>query len=208
MWVARACTLSPHFVPFTLRPHTLSLRFVESPDTEVRRNENDPAQPGGGERGAFSFSFSFSSSSSSSSSRPGTADPAGTTGTADGYRQDRQVATGSMAIDKCCPMWRGHSCLRTSTRADRNVCPTLPRSIACRASRDGFALPVLARLCGSCPCTRRQSATAVIQADRRRIPRLYPAPSGLVVHLPIPQGVALGWYITPLQGCHQRHPQP
>ena len=40
-WVLRAHnTLSPHLVStlclFTLRLHTLSLRFVESPDTEVR----------------------------------------------------------------------------------------------------------------------------------------------------------------------------
>ena len=35
-----------------------------------------------------------------------------------------------MASARCCPVWRGHSCLRGSARADRNVCPTLPRSIA------------------------------------------------------------------------------
>ena len=52
-WVLHAYTLSTHFVSHTLSPH-----FVESPDTEVRCNEKDPAQPGGGERGAFSSSSS------------------------------------------------------------------------------------------------------------------------------------------------------
>ncbi|MGI6098156.1 MAG: hypothetical protein ACOYD3_00195 [Kiritimatiellia bacterium] len=64
----------------TLRPHTSSLRFVESPDTEIRCNENGPAVPGE-VRGAFS--------SSSSSSIPGTAVPAGTAGTAGGWRLHR-----------------------------------------------------------------------------------------------------------------------
>ena len=78
----------------------------------------------------------------------------------------RQVATGSMASDKCRPEWRGHSCLRASTRADRNVCPTLSRSIAA-ASRDGVAPPVLARLCGSTPNTRPPSTTATPGDPRR-----------------------------------------
>ena len=46
--------------------------------------------------------------------------------------------------------WRGHSCLRGAARAGRNACHTLPRSIAA-ASRDGVALPALARLCGNFP---------------------------------------------------------
>ena len=62
-----------HALSDTLRLHTLSLRFVESPDTEVRCYENSSAEPGG-ERGT------------SSSSIPGTADPAGTAGTAGGWR--------------------------------------------------------------------------------------------------------------------------
>ena len=65
------------------------------------------------------------------------------------------------AFSGAAPGWRGHSCLRTSTRADRNVCPTLPRSIAA-ASRDGVAPSVLARLCRSDPVTRRQATTACI----------------------------------------------
>ena len=32
---------------------------------------------------------------------------------------------------------------------------------------------------------------------------LYRAPTGLVINCPIPQGVALGWYVTPLQGLHE-----
>jgi len=48
-------TLCLRTLSVTLRPCTLSLRFVESPDTEVRCYENGPAEPGG-ERGAFSSS--------------------------------------------------------------------------------------------------------------------------------------------------------
>jgi hypothetical protein len=33
--------------------------------------------------------------------------------------------------------------------------------------------------------------------------RLYPAPTGLVFFCPVTQGVALGWYVSPLQGFHQ-----
>jgi hypothetical protein len=34
------------------------------------------------------------------------------------------------------------------------------------------------------------------------IQRLCPAPTGLVEISPLPQGVALGWYVSPLQDCH------
>ncbi|MGI6099024.1 MAG: hypothetical protein ACOYD3_04585, partial [Kiritimatiellia bacterium] len=40
-------------------------------------------------------------------------------------------------------------------------------------------------------------------ANNPSSPALYPAPTGLVVFSPITQGVALGWYISPLQGFHQ-----
>ncbi len=71
----------------------------------------------------------------------------------DRWRQDRWPSINTA------PEWRGHSCLRASTRADRNVCPTIPRSIAA-ASRDGFALPALPRLCRNFPCIRAPSTTA------------------------------------------------
>ena len=32
---------------------------------------------------------------------------------------------------------------------------------------------------------------------------LYPAPSGLVCFRLVTQGVALGWYVSPLQGCQE-----
>ncbi len=63
-------------------------------------------------------------------------------------------------------MRHGHSCLRASARADRNVCPTLPRSITA-ASRDGVAPPVLARFCGNFPSTRPPS-TPVDPIDPHR----------------------------------------
>ena len=142
----------------------------------------------------------------------GTADP---TGTAEGYRQ---ISTGGNSIDaiyKCCPEWRGHSCLRTYTRADRNVCPTIPRSIAA-ASRDGVAPPVLARLCRCVPGTRRQAKTA--DEKRQRVTSDRQTPSSMTIcrpfrasrFWPVTQGVALGWYIAPFQGCHQlcREPVP
>ena len=74
------------------------------------------------------------------------------------WRQERRPSTNAA------PVWRGHSCLRTSTRAGRNACPTLPRSIAA-ASRDGVAPPVLTRFAGASPVldgNRRQSTTACI----------------------------------------------
>jgi|LSQX01.2.fsa_nt_gb hypothetical protein len=39
-------------------------------------------------------------------------------------------------------------------------------------------------------------------ADNPSSPTLYPAPSGLICFCLIPQGVALSWYIAPLQGLH------
>jgi len=73
------------------------------------------------------------------------------------YRQPRPIRHLS-AFAGAAPEWRGHSCLRASTRAGRNVCHTLPRSITA-ASRDGVAPPALARLCESFPGTRRQTTT-------------------------------------------------
>ena len=60
-WVHRT-TPCLHTLSATLRPRTLSLRFVESPDTEVRCHENGPAETAG-ERGTSSSSSSSSSSS-------------------------------------------------------------------------------------------------------------------------------------------------
>ncbi len=51
--------------------------------------------------------------------------------------------------------------------------------------------------------SRRQSTTidnSLHPAYIRIIPGLYHAPSGLVIILPNPQGVALGWYVAPFQG--------
>ena len=45
----RSNTLSPRFIGYASSPHfvpTLCRKQFQSPDTEVRRNENDPAEPG------------------------------------------------------------------------------------------------------------------------------------------------------------------
>ena len=120
-------TLSPHFVPHTLSPHlvptpclftlhlrTLSLRLVES----SRKADG---------RIFVLVRDSSSSSSSSSQALPALPELPGLPELPAGIDRYRQAATGS---PNGAPVWRGHSCLRTSTRADRNVCPTLPRSIA------------------------------------------------------------------------------
>ena len=53
-------------------------------------------------------------------------------------------------------------------------------------------------------------STALDERRRQRptgrcplFPRLYPAPSGLVCFRLVTQGVALGWYVSPLQGCQE-----
>ena len=54
--------------------------------------------------------------------------------------------------------------------------------------------------------SRRQPTTiynGLHLADRRHIPSLCHAPSGLGIFWLIPQGVALGWYVSPFQGFHQ-----
>ena len=40
-------------------------------------------------------------------------------------------------------------------------------------------------------------------ADKPISMTLYPAPSGLVAFRIVTQGVALGWYVAPLQGLHE-----
>ena len=45
-------------------------------------------------------------------------------------------------------------------------------------------------------------------ADNPSSPTLYPAPSGLICFCLVTQGVALGWYISPLQGLHKRSHEP
>ena len=92
------------------------------------------------------------------------------------------------------PEWRGHSCLRGAARADRNVCPTLPRSITA-ACRDGFALPVLARFCGSCPGTRRQPTTA--NDNRQRLASGRRTPSSMT----IPRPFMARHFLTHSPGC-------
>ena len=120
-----------------------------------------------------------------------------------------------VAIAGYAPVWRGHSCLRKSPRADRNVCPTIPRSIAA-ASRNGVAPPVLARLCRSDTGTPRQPAT--INYNRQRLASGIHTSYSMTMSRPfrasrfwpVTQGVALDWYIAPFQGCHQlcREPVP
>ena len=104
-------------------------------NTEIRPHENGPAEPGR-ERGAFS-----SSSSSSLSSSPGTTGTAVPAGTAawlpphsQGYVGQATSPCAGALLQVLPPEWRGHSCLRTSPRADRNVCPTLPRSSTARTA--------------------------------------------------------------------------
>jgi hypothetical protein len=158
-------TLSPHFVPHTLSPHlvptpclftlhlrTLSLRLVES----SRKADG---------RIFVLVRDSSSSSSSSSQALPALPELPGLPELPAGIDRYRQAATGS---PNGAPVWRGHSCLRTSTRADRNVCPTLPRSIAA-ASRDGVAPPVLARFCRRCPTN---ATSGFAKAPRRLSPAL------------------------------------
>ena len=60
-------------------------------------------------------------------------------------------------------MWHGHSCLRASSRADRNGCPTLPHSIA--ATSGTLALP--SRGCTVSLC-RGGGRGGSVQAGNRR----------------------------------------